>query len=125
VKGSKVIYSPLLSSFFQKNYPDIKLETDVGVELLIRDLAHSGSFATTHQLIDELQPLVDFTPRQAKDICAAYLENGQVSRIIGDPDVDTFLKRVLDSHGGDIDADTMTELRRRLKRADEINAEST
>jgi hypothetical protein len=122
-KESKVIYYPLLSSFFQKNYPDIKLEGDVGVELLIRDLVGSGSFASTHDVIGDLGRIVDFTPRQAKGICSAYLENGQVSLIIGDPDVEAFLKRVLDAHADEIDADVVAELRRRLKHAEEIRAE--
>jgi predicted nucleic acid-binding protein len=116
---SNVVYYPLLSSFFQKNYPEIKLEADVGVELLIKDLAESGSFASTHAAIEELARIVDFTPRQVVDICKAYVDNGQVRRIIGDEDVEAFLRRIIVAHSDDIDFDVLDELNRLLRKVEQ------
>ena len=110
-KDAEVSYYPLLSTFFAKHYPQIKLEADVGVELLIKDLAMSRSFASTHAAIEELERVVDFTPRQAKDICAAYVENGQVRRIVSDDDVEAFLKRIVASHAHDLDSDVLVDVR--------------
>jgi hypothetical protein len=118
-KDSQVMYYPLLSSFFMKHYPEIKLEADVGVELLIKDLADSGSFASTHSAVEELSRVVDFTPRQAKDICAAYIENGQVRRIIDDPDVQALIRRILGTHADDADPEVLVEIRRLLKIAEQ------
>lgn len=114
-KESKVIYYPLLSRFFAQHYPDIKLEADVGVELLIKDLAESGSFASTHSAIEELQRIVDFTPRQVVDICNAYINNEQVQRIMIDDDVEAFIRRIIAKHGDDIEFDVLDELNRLLR----------
>lgn len=94
-KDGEVIFFRSLSPFFKKHYPEITLASEVEKDLLIRDLANSGSFARTHSLVARLSNYSEFTDSQAVAIANATLSNNQVRLISGDPDVRRFLRYVL------------------------------
>ena len=63
-------------------------------DLLIA-LENSGSFATTHSLIHELQEIADWSAEEKEILYQIVLENSQVRYILHDPDVKAFYKKLL------------------------------
>jgi predicted nucleic acid-binding protein len=117
-KGSKIIFYRRLSSFFKDRFPQIRLATELEKEILIRNLAASGSFAQTHSVVAKLSKFTDFTTAQLNEIVEAAVFNRQVSWIIGDPDVYEFLKSVTAGHEADIKEDNWKELQGLMKKAE-------
>lgn len=97
-KRSALIFYTRLSLFFKDHYPEIELVSDYEKDSLIRDLAHSSSFAETHTVIASLSNYFDFSAAQVNDIIDATLSNTQVSWIIGDPDVEEFIRQVVSNY---------------------------
>lgn len=91
VKKSNVIVFRRLSTFFKKHFSQIKLASELEKELLIRKLASSGSFATTHSVVAQLAQFDGFSSIQVNEIVEATLSNRQVRWIICDDDVNEFL----------------------------------
>jgi hypothetical protein len=79
-------------------FPEIKLATELAKELLIHQLVASSSFATTHQVVAKLGSHTDFTAVQANEIAVAAITNNQISWIATDPDVEAFLRKVIEAH---------------------------
>lgn len=65
-------------------------------DLLIA-LENSGSFATTHSLISELQEINDWSYEEKEILFQIALDNSQVRYILRDLDVETFYKKLLKS----------------------------
>ena len=65
-------------------------------DLLIA-LENSGSFATTHSLISELQEIDDWSYEEKEILFQTALDNSQVRYILHDLDVETFYKKLLKS----------------------------
>ena len=65
-------------------------------DLLIA-LENSGSFATTHSLISELQEIDDWSYEEKEILFQIALDNSQVRYILRDLDVETFYKKLLKS----------------------------
>lgn len=65
-------------------------------DLLIA-LENSGSFATTHSLISELQEIDDWSYEEKEILYQIALDNSQVRYILRDLDVETFYKKLLKS----------------------------
>lgn len=65
-------------------------------DLLIA-LENSGSFATTHSLISELQEIDDWSYEEKEILFLIALDNSQVRYILCDLDVKTFYKKLLKS----------------------------
>lgn len=65
-------------------------------DLLIA-LENSGSFATTHSLISELQEIDDWSYEEKEILFQIALDNSQVHYILRDLDVETFYKKLLKS----------------------------
>jgi hypothetical protein len=118
-KHARLVFYRRLSSFFGKEYPDINLADEMAKDALIAQLADSGSFAMTHSLIRKLLRYTDFTHAQINDIVSAAISNNQVYWIAEDPDVNGFLRWLIDGHEGEIDADNLSELHDFLGEADE------
>jgi hypothetical protein len=107
-RNSNLVLYRRLSSFFKDKFPDIKLATELEKELLIRDLASSGNFAQTHQVISRLSKFSEFTTPQANELAQAAISNGQIRWIIEDADVQAFFKPI--SQRKDLDPDVRKEL---------------
>jgi predicted nucleic acid-binding protein len=111
---SRVIYFKRLSLFLRAQFPEIKLAAEAEKDLVIRDLADSGSFAQTHVVVARLRQYTDFTPSQLNEIVAATLANNQVHWIAGDEDVHSFLSAVIAGREDQIDPARLKELRELL-----------
>jgi len=118
-KHSKIIFYRRLSAFFKDTFPEIKIATELEKELLIRNLAASGSFAQTHSVLAKLSKFTEFTTTQLNEIVEAAISNNQISNIIDDADVEAFLKSVTSGRASDIKPENWKELHRLMtKRAE-------
>jgi hypothetical protein len=102
-KKAKVLLSKRLSQILSAQFPEAKVAAELEKEILIKDLANSGTFARTHQLIARLQSFKEFTPKQASDLVDAYITNAQIHWIPSDPDVQAFGRCIEKEHGGSLD----------------------
>jgi predicted nucleic acid-binding protein len=109
-KKSGLIFYKRLSGFFKEHFPEIKFAAELEKELLIEALAHSGTFARTHAVIAKLSKYADFTPDQISAIVAASITNSQISSIIGDDDVHSFLEGLVKGAEKYIDEDNLVEI---------------
>lgn len=64
---------------------------------LLISLENSGSFATTHSLISELQEIDDWSYEEKEILFQIALDNSQVRYILRDLDVETFYRKLLKS----------------------------
>jgi hypothetical protein len=109
-KDAELFFYRRLSSFFRKEFPDINLADELAKDALIARLADSASFAITHSLIRKLSTYTDFTHAQVNDIVSAAIGNNQVYWIAKDPDVNRFLRRVIDGRESDIHSGNLSDL---------------
>ena len=94
-KKSLLHYYSKISDFFENCFPDIKISSQVASELAIANLSKSGSFASTHFNISELDKFDQFSPEQVERLVKIPGQNNQVGWIIGDPDVHGFYSKLL------------------------------
>ena len=67
----------------------------------IIDLENSGSFARTHEVIEKLSKLKDWTNEQKEQLIRIALQNSQISAILQDNDVKAFYKKILRKYESD------------------------
>jgi hypothetical protein len=100
--GSSIIFYKSIQDFFKAKYPEIKLANDVKKNALIEALAKSGTFATTHLVVEKLSQIVEFSPTQVEQLIQIAQMNKQVGWIMGDADVLAFYLKLRDEHSGNI-----------------------
>lgn len=94
-KKAEVKLYASLPKFLQENFPEIKLSDEVAKTVAIERLESSGSYNSTHFSIYELNKYSDFRDDELEQILRAYLENGQVLRILEDEDVMEFAQKLV------------------------------
>lgn len=104
-KKSTIRHFKNLASFFRENFPEIKLANELEKNLLIEQLASSGSFAFTHTILAKLSDNNDFTREQINDIVLACISNRQIYWIAKDPDIDDNISKIVLKHSELIDPD--------------------
>lgn len=104
-----------ISQFFADEFPDIELATESEKDLLIRELASSGTFERTHQVVSRLSKYSDFTPAQVNEILVAAITNNQVYWIGQDHDVRSFLKRMIEGREDKIEPTYLEQISRVLE----------
>lgn len=102
-KKSKAVLYKRLSQFLSLMFPDAKVAAELEKDILIAELANSGSFATTHQAVADLSKFASFSPKQASEIADAYIVNSQVGWIATDEDVHAFGKKIQEAHSATLD----------------------
>ena len=103
-KESKLHFYGTLTGFFKHKFPNIKLLADFKKDLLISNLAKSGSFASTHNCVAQLQEYGnDFSTKQLKAIVAAAVSNSQIYLIRNDSDVRDFVLQLINGREEEID----------------------
>lgn len=102
-KGSKAVLYKRLSQFLSLMFPDAKVAAELEKDIVIAELANSGSFATTHQAVAALSKFASFSPKQASEIADVYIVNSQVGWIATDEDVHAFGKKILETHSATLD----------------------
>lgn len=79
----------------KREFPEVELAEQVDKLTAIEKLERSGSFATTHAVVEKLTKYDDFTDGEAARILEAYHSNRQVYLIINDSDVEEFAKKII------------------------------
>jgi hypothetical protein len=120
-EGTVHLY-PRLSAFLGEFYPDIKLASELEKEMLIDELAFTRNFVHTHRTIAALRATGDFTKPQLNAIVSAYVDNGQIWRIMDDADVRDFLMQILDGRWGDIEPELAGRLLDTINRCAEADS---
>jgi hypothetical protein len=108
-KNGDIHFYKRLSNFLKDHYAQINLETEAEKDQLVQQLAASGSFKATHEIIGRLARYSDFTPAQVEGIVAAVVNNNQVEWIAKDPDVESFLQKAVVGHDAFVDPDLMSD----------------
>ena len=103
VKKAPLRYYKRISQFFKSEFPHIHLASEIEKDLLIKQLADSGSFATTHRVVGLLREFGEFSISQSNAILTAAVTNAQVGWVAGDPDVRALLSSVINSKGTKLD----------------------
>jgi len=68
---------------------------------LLTELRNSGNFATTHKIIADLQPYLQYlADEDYVDILLSALNNSQIMWLAQDTDVESFLKPIFDKYKG-------------------------
>ena len=83
-----------LSSFMRLHFDGVAFSYDKAKDALIEDLFESGSFASTHALIEKLETFGYFSLKEVERILSAASENDQFGWIVTDYDVSDFLNRI-------------------------------
>lgn len=94
-KKSRIHPYDRLSSMFRDYFPDIKLASELEKDLLIQELAQSGTFDNTRGIISRLRKFTDFTKSQVNAIVSAAITNNQVYWIATYPTIHTFLESIV------------------------------
>jgi len=118
VKDANITFYRRLSLFFKEHFPSIKLASELEKDLLIRMLAASAAFTTTHSVIATLSKYAEFNASQINEIIDAVLSNNQISWIVCDADVFDFVTNIVDNHKEKIDESNLEEIKRVLERCE-------
>lgn len=121
-KHADVRFYKRLSSFFKEKFPQIKLASELEKDLLIKSLATSPNFASTHSLVAKLGKYTEFTGAQATAILLAATTNHQVGWIATDADVQVFLQLILNNYANALEPSLVAEVEAMLA-ADEDSAD--
>ena len=97
-KNSKVYAYRKISTFLEERFDGIAFSYDSKKDELIEALRNTGSFASTHALIAQLEGYGYFSLLEVERILAAAEENNQFGSILEDYDVSDFLNRVAVPH---------------------------
>jgi hypothetical protein len=97
-KKSELHYYSKISDFFKECFPGIKIASQIGGDLAIASLSKSGSFASTHLHIAELEKFDQFSPEQVERLVKIPSQNNQVAYILGDDDVHAFYVKLLQKY---------------------------
>jgi len=91
----KLLYFSGLNAFLTAFFPTLEFSSLAQAVTKISELAGSGSFAHTHEVIAELAAINFFTVKQVNYLVQVLSQNNQVNWIISDPDVKSFYTSIL------------------------------
>lgn len=94
-KQSSLCVYRSLGQFVKQHFEGMKLTFDPERTELIKSLAGSGSFATTHSIVGQLSKFDYFPKDDAKLVIFCCMHNGQVAAIAGDTDIAEFLAKAI------------------------------
>ena len=102
-KKSEITFFKQLSELIKKeDIPDYPRLADAEREAAVNALAESGSFASTHKIIDKLNSLGKFTNEQAIKLFNASINNGQVNGVLDDDDVKKLFDNLEKNHAASL-----------------------
>lgn len=93
-KRSSLCVYRTLSEFLTAHFDGVAFSFDKDKEALIDSLEHTGSFATTHNIVAKLEAYAYFSLKEVERILQAAEDNTQFGWIVTDYDVSDFLNRV-------------------------------
>lgn len=114
VKNSKIYFYRGMSEFISKHIEDIRSDTRKKQDAIIEMLENSGSFATTHRIIEQMAVYDDWTIEHVEKIAQVARRNNQISWILSDDDISEFMKKLLNPLVGERVSEEIEWLRTRL-----------
>lgn len=117
-KKARLHYYKRLSQFFSSQFPHIHLASEIEKDLLIDQLANSGSFAVTHRVVAQLRQFSEFSVSQSTAILTAVVSNSQVGWVAGDPDVRALLQSVITTRGAQLEPSLVETVEKGMKRGE-------
>lgn len=92
---AKLSYFSNLTLFLDQFFPKIELHSFTQVDHTISELAGSGNFATTHEVMSKLSAVAFFSVKQVNYLVQVLSQNSQIHWIFGDTDVKSFYSDLL------------------------------
>lgn len=84
-----------ISEFIKEHFPQATNLAEMEVNLTIDELEESGSFASTHRIVEKLLKFDRFTQPQLERLIRCYFENDQVGYIRTDSDVKRLGRKII------------------------------
>lgn len=106
---STLYYYTKLSDFLRKEFPNIKLASELERELAINSFASSPNFANTKSAIRKLKNFTDFTDSEIIEIIEASTTNNQIYWIRSDSIVHNFLVGIIKGREDALDSELLEE----------------
>ena len=94
-KKSKIHFFKNLQSFVSAHVKEIKLRQEEEKNSIIRSLAASRSYSSSHVIIEKLSKIVSWSDDQVDEICSIVWENSQVGDIFEDDDIIAFYRKLV------------------------------
>lgn len=113
-KRGRILFFKQLSSFFQDQFPDIRVAMELAKELIIRDFANSSSFRGTRRSLRQVVRFSDFTDDQLNDIVSATISNRQIYLIILDSDINRMLRTLITGNESRVEPESLRRFQAHL-----------
>ena len=113
-KSGRLLVYRTLSAFMREHFDGVAFSFDKQKEAYIDSLAQSGSFATTHGLIAQLENYGYFSAREVVRILEAAVQNDQFGLIVSDADIVEFLRRVALPHIASVTSEEQQEVLKKV-----------
>ena len=123
-KNGKIIFFKRLSPFFKEKFPHIKLASELEKALLIKRLSTSGCFADTRSALKKMSKFSEFTLTEVKSIVEASITNNQIFWIMGDEDINKYLRDIIKGHEDNIDPEALKTFNNYLGGEEDAEPES-
>ena len=94
-KKSKIHFFKNLQSFVSAHVKEIKLRQEEEKNSIIRSLAASRSYSSSHVIIEKLSKIASWSDDQVDEICSIVWENSQVGDIFEDDDIIAFYRKLV------------------------------
>lgn len=113
-KKSKLVSYRRISQFFKIKFPDIKIASEYEKDLLVKQLANSGSFSNARTTLRKLSQFEEFSAQQLTDLLDACTTNSQVYWIKNDGDIKEMIIKIVNSNLQKIDKEVLDEYKNEL-----------
>ena len=122
-KNGEVFLWKRITEFLAPKYPNARSSIELERQIRIRQLRESKSFASTHELIEELNQLKRFRIDHARELFEIMIENDQVGCILSDEDVYQFYQKLKSDFLDQLDEELQNKILALFKRHDEFRRE--
>ena len=109
---STLHYYTKLSDFLGREFPNIKLASELEKKLAIDSFTNSNTFASTKSAIRKLRKFTDFTDSELMEIVEASTSNNQIYWIGGNSIVRNFLFNIIKDREDILDTNILEEFNR-------------
>lgn len=106
-KKSNLFFYKNLSSFFEKNLPEIQLADEPDKAKAIESLVYSSNFANTKKALRLLDQFSDFSDEEIRKIVDASISNNQIYWIAEDAPVQYYLNKLIKGRTSIIDPENL------------------
>jgi rRNA-processing protein FCF1 len=114
-KRSDIIIYTRLSEFTSKHFPQANKLAELETNILIDELADSGSFSSSHAVVARLNTISEFSVTQIESILTSYVKNKQVRWIASDTDMREFAEKLIEKVSDDFNQELVEKVKEYIK----------